>query len=193
MYTNMHQKTAKKTKEIIQYDIELPQGIEVIQEGNKLTVLGKKGTIIKPLAHPLIKVKKEDNKIILTSQNTTRKNKRMINTLHAHILNLFHGAKEGFVYTLKICSGHFPISVKQEGIVLVISNFLGEKIPRRAKILPGVKVIVNKDDITVEGTDIESTGQTAANIEIATTIKNRDRRVFQDGIYITKKPAQVQA
>ena len=53
MYTNMHQKQ-RKTKEIIQYDIELPQGIEVIQEGNKLTV-SQKGTIIKPLAHPLIK------------------------------------------------------------------------------------------------------------------------------------------
>jgi large subunit ribosomal protein L6 len=189
----MDQKTAKQTKEIIKYDIELPQGLEVLQEGNKLTVRGQKGTVIKLLAHPMIKVKKEANKISLASQSTTRKNKRMINTLHAHILNLFRGAKEGFVYTLKICSGHFPISVKQEGTVLVISNFLGEKIPRKAKILPGVKVVVNKDKITVEGTDIELTGQTAANIEIATTIKNRDRRVFQDGIYITEKPARVQA
>ena len=35
----------------------------------------------------------------------------------------------------------------------------------------------------VRGIDKEKVGQTVANIERATKVKNRDIRVFQDGIY----------
>ena len=54
---------------------------------------------------------------------------------------------------------------------------------------PGeVKVEVqNKVDVIVSGADIEKVGQTAANIERSCKIRKRDRRVFQDGIYITSK------
>ncbi|MEB3846499.1 MAG: 50S ribosomal protein L6, partial [Desulfurococcales archaeon] len=70
---------------------------------------------------------------------------------------------------------------------LIISNFLGEKAPRIAKILPGAKVTVKGSDVIVEGIDIEVVGQTAANIEMATKITDRDRRKFMDGIYIYEK------
>ena len=51
-----------------------------------------------------------------------------------------------------------------------------------------VKVEVkNKVDVIVTGADIEKVGQTAANIERACRIRKRDRRVFQDGIYIVAK------
>ena len=43
--------------------------------------------------------------------------------------------------------------------------------------------VENKTDVIVSGIDKEAVGQTAANIERCTTVKNRDRRVFQDGIY----------
>jgi large subunit ribosomal protein L6 len=65
-----------------------------------------------------------------------------------------------------------------------VTNYFGERVPRRAQILDGVQVkIENKTDIIVSGSDKELVGQTAANIERCTTVKNRDRRVFQDGIY----------
>jgi len=71
--------------------------------------------------------------------------------------------------------------------LVVISNFLGEKIPRKANILKDVKVQLDNDILIVEGLDKEKTAQTAANIERATRITNRDRRVFQDGCYIISK------
>ena len=43
------------------------------------------------------------------------------------------------------------------------------------------------DQIIVEGVNLDDVSQTAANIEIATRILYRDRRRFQDGIFITSK------
>ena len=52
----------------------------------------------------------------------------------------------------------------------------------------GVEVkIQNKTEVIVSGIDKEAVGQTAANIERSTTVKKRDRRVFQDGIYLIEK------
>ena len=88
---------------------------------------------------------------------------------------------------MKIIFSHFPINVKVVGDRVEIHNFIGEKAPRIAKILPGVTVKVQGRDLIVEGIDIEKVAQTAANIEQATKIKDFDRRVFMDGIYIYQK------
>ena len=72
--------------------------------------------------------------------------------------------------------------------IVEIRNFLGEKGARKAKIVGSAEVRVEKDMLILTGTDKESVGQTAANIEAACRISKRDRRVFQDGIYIVEKP-----
>ncbi|HOV66806.1 MAG TPA: 50S ribosomal protein L6, partial [Methanoregulaceae archaeon] len=43
------------------------------------------------------------------------------------------------------------------------------------------------DAVTLSGIDKEKVGNSAANIEHATRIRNRDPRVFQDGIYIVER------
>ena len=42
-------------------------------------------------------------------------------------------------------------------------------------------------DITIESPDKELAGNTASQLELLTAVKNRDLRVFQDGIYIVNK------
>jgi large subunit ribosomal protein L6 len=75
-----------------------------------------------------------------------------------------------------------------KGNTVVVNNYFGERVPRTSDILSGVDVKVsNKVEVTVSGIDKELVGQTAANIERSTTVKNRDRRVFQDGIYLIHK------
>ncbi len=176
----------------IMYKMNIPEGLSLeMNETGVIKVKGAKGEATRQLMHPLVSIKKEGNGLTLISKSSKKKSKRMVNSYHAHIMNLFRGVKEGFTYKLKICSGHFPMTVKQEGEKIVVSNFLGEKIPRTAQIMPGAKVKIDKDTIIVDAPNVEVAGQTAANIEIATRIRGRDRRTFQDGIYIIEKPVKV--
>ena len=168
--------------------VEIPEGVDVTIEGNKVTVTGPKGTLTREM--PRIKgvfMRKEDSKVIVEAYFADSKKRAMVGTIAAHIRNMITGVTKGYRYKLKVIYSHFPINLKVEGDKLVISNFLGEKAPRIAKILPGAKVTVKGSDVIVEGIDIEVVGQTAANIEMATKITDRDRRKFMDGIYIYEK------
>ncbi len=108
-------------------------------------------------------------------------------TFASHIGNMIRGVTEGFSYTMKIVYAHFPVKVSVRGNKVVIENFLGERYPRTAQIRGQSKVEVKGDTLHITGANLEDVSQTAANIEQATRIKNKDPRVFQDGIYIVDK------
>jgi len=173
-------------KEITQ-EIEIPEGVEANIEGNKLTIKGEKGENQREFKIGKLIFEKKENKIIISDKKATKKEKRIINTVVAHIKNMIKGVQENFEYKLKICSSHFPITVDIQGDEATIKNFLGEKIPRKVKIPKDVEVNVDRDIITITSKNKETAGQAAANFEGATRIKNKDRRVFQDGIFITNK------
>jgi len=167
--------------------VEIPEEVEVEVEGRKVTVKGPLGTLTKDFSHAPISIKTEDRKVVVETLWPKKKERALVGTIAAHIKNMIIGVTKGFTYKLKIVFSHFPISVKVEGDKVVIENFLGERGKRIAKIIGNAKVRVEKDDVIVQGIDIESVGQTAANIEKATRIKDKDPRVFLDGIYIYEK------
>jgi len=173
-------------KEIFQ-EIEIPEGLEINIEGNELTVKGNEGEQKKKFNIAKIVFEKKDNKIIVGSKKARKTEKKMINTITAHIKNMIKGVQEKFEYNLKVVFNHFPITVELKENEATVKNFLGEKIPRKVKILEGAEVKIEKDLITINSTDKEIAGQTAANFEKATRITGRDRRVFQDGIFIINK------
>jgi len=174
-------------KQEIFREIEIPEGVEVEIDGGNLTVKHsgkenkrafKKGKLI---------LEKKDRKIIIGNKNSTKREKRNMNTIFAHINNMLKGVQEEFEYELKIAFSHFPMTVEVKGNEAKIKNFLGEKVPRKVSIPHGAKVEVKGDKIIITASDKEIAGQAAANFENATRIRKRDRRVFQDGIYIIKK------
>jgi len=167
--------------------IEIPDGIEVNLEGDTLVVKGPEGENKRMFNFLSLNFKKEGNKIIIGNDKATKREKKEMNTLAAHIQNMIRGVQKKFEYKLKVCSSHFPISVDLKGKEAIVKNFLGEKNPRKVKILENSDVKLDRDIITITSTDKESAGQTAANFEKATRIRMRDRRIFQDGIFITNK------
>jgi large subunit ribosomal protein L6 len=170
--------------------IEIPEGIEAEIEGTKLTVKGAKGTNEREFNLANLAFEKKGNEIIIGNKKSSKKEKRRMNTIAAHIRNMIKGTQEEFEYKLKVCFSHFPITVEVKGNEALIKNFLGERVPRKVKIPAGAKVVVEKDVLTVTSSDIETAGQAAANFENVTRIPNRDRRVFQDGIFITSKAGE---
>ncbi|MEM0021686.1 MAG: 50S ribosomal protein L6 [Fervidicoccaceae archaeon] len=168
--------------------VDIPEDVSVSIEGKKVIVSGPKGKIERDFSHALgISIYQQDRKVIVEANFANRKKKALVGTVSSHIKNMIEGVRKGYVYKLKIVFSHFPISVEVKGNKVLIKNFLGEKSPRIAEILPGVTVKATKEDVIVEGIDIEAVGQTAANIERATKISEFDRRVFMDGIYIYEK------
>ena len=168
-------------------EIEFDKDLSVSYNDRILVVKGKKGQAEKLLNNKLINIKVESNKIIIESKRFGKKSKKVMATFEAHIKNLLEGAKNGFRYTLKICSGHFPMSVSVNNNEFAVKNFLGEKIPRKLKIKEGANVKVEGDKILVESNNKEIVGQVSADIENLTKRPGYDGRIFQDGCYITSK------
>jgi large subunit ribosomal protein L6 len=166
--------------------IEIPENVEVSID-NGISIKGPKGELKREFP---VDIRKEGNNIIIEAKNATKNKKKIIKTARAHIKNMIKGVMEGYEYLLQICSVHFPITVTADKEKVNIKNFLGETTPRKAKIVSGVQVKIEGDIIKISSPNIESAGQTAANIETATKIKNRDRTRFQDGIWIINKAGE---
>ncbi len=79
------------------------------------------------------------------------------------------------------------MKVNEKEKKLTIDNFTGEKTPRSAKIVGSAKVKIAGDEIHVQGNNLSEVSQTAANIQASTRIRDKDQRVFLDGIYIFEK------
>lgn len=169
--------------------IPAPSGVTVSTGGkNSLTVKGPKGELNRLFFDPKINITASANTITIQARNGSRREKKRAHTYSAHIKNMIVGVQEPHEYLLKICSGHFPMNVQATPTQFSIKNFLGEKIPRTVTIPKGVTVKVDADKITIQSPDLELAGQMAGRLEQLTRITNKDPRVFQDGVYITRKP-----
>jgi len=173
-------------KEIYQ-KIEIPEGVKAEIDGNMLKVEGAEGKVERKFNTLKLDFKKENNQIIIGHKKATKKEKKLINTLSAHIRNIIKGVQKKFEYQIKICYSHFPITVELKDKEILIKNFLGEKEPRKMEVPEGADVEISKEIIKVSSSDKELAGQVAANFEKLTRIKKKDIRVFQDGLYIINK------
>lgn len=167
--------------------IELPDGAIADVKGRMVTLKGPLGEIKKDFSHARVDIQHLDKQIIVRSLWARKADVALVGTVATHVKNLVRGVTKGYTYKLKIAFSHFPVNIKIQPGKVLIENFIGERSPRKAKIVGNVKVTAKGDDIIVQGIDLENVSQTAANIEQITKIKNKDPRVFLDGIYVYEK------
>ncbi len=173
-------------RKIVQ-SIRVEEGVQCSFENKVLTC--KKGDleISREISIPGTNIETSEGEIRIICEKANKKSWAAIKAYVKHVGNMLKGLEEKFNYELEVCHVHFPMTVKVEGNELIIDNFLGEKFKRKAQILDGVEVKIEGNKISVSGHDLEKTGQTAANIESSARVPKKDRRVFQDGIFITVK------
>jgi len=167
--------------------VKIPDGVKAGIEGQILRITGPKGQLTRNVRFPQVTVACDGKEVTIATESKRKEITAMVGTLEAHTKNMCRGVSNGYEYRMKVVYSHFPIQLKLQGNRLEIANFLGEKKSRHARIEPGVTAKVGNDEVILTGIDRELVGTTAANIEHATRIRNRDPRVFQDGIYMVQR------
>jgi len=167
--------------------IEIPSECQVSLEGRTVTVSGPKGTLTRTFPNPQSDIKIEGNEVVAFTAISRKRTKALVGTTIAHFRNMLIGVKHGYEYEMKIVYSHFPMSVEVQEEQVLIKNFIGERGIRRARLIGDVQVKTTEDEVIITGIDIEAVSQSAANIQLATRIRNKDRRVFLDGIYVIRK------
>ncbi|KNC79250.1 60S ribosomal protein L9 [Sphaeroforma arctica JP610] len=170
--------------------ITIPEGVTCNVKSRVATVNGPRGKLVKNFNHLNLDIRKiASDQIRVDVWFAGRKDLACVRTVCSHIENMITGVTKGFKYHMRYVYAHFPINVNIENSRDVeIRNFLGEKVVR--KITCGEGVTANfegKDEISVQGNDIEMVSQAAAQIQQSTTVKRKDIRKFLDGIYVSKK------
>ena len=173
-------------------EIEIPEGVSAEIVDDVLTVK-KDDKEIKRKLVSLLDIEVKGNKVVISAERNRKLERKLFGTFKAHINNMIKGLTEGFEYKLRVSNVHFPMNVSYDAgkNLFTIKNFLGEKKDRIINGIEGVDVKIDGEDVIVSGYDIEKTGQVATNIEKGAKVRNKDRRVYQDGIFIIQKPGRV--
>jgi large subunit ribosomal protein L6 len=172
---------------IMNEEIRISPAVSIQLDGNRISVKGPKGEIQQDFSHTTsIEISKSNDTLIIKPLVGRKRDKALAKTLKTLISNMMMGVTKGYEYKLKVAHSHFPITIKvdKDKRLVQIENFLGERTPRIAKIEGNAQVTTKGDDVIVSGADRQAIGQTAANIERVCRIKDKDPRVFQDGIYL---------
>ncbi|KAI0322486.1 ribosomal protein L6 [Amylostereum chailletii] len=176
-------------------ELEIPEGVEVSVKSRIITVKGPRATLTKNVRHVNMDIrllKGKANKVTLAVWQGGRKHVACLRTIRSLIENMITGVTKGFLYKMRAVYAHFPINciIQDSGRAVEIRNFLGEKTVRHVDMLDGVTISeskTQKDELILEGSDIQMVSQSAASIQGICRVRNKDIRKFLDGIYVSDK------
>ena len=164
-------------------EVDIPQNVNVTLKNFMMMVEGPLGKTHKSFKKIPVNININNNKVILKASGTRKKHYAILNTAKSIIQTLCDGVIDGYTVKMKIISSHFPITVKTDGKKVLIENFQGEKAPRVTRIWGESKVMPKGEDLIITGHVLTDVTQTAAEIQNGTKVKNKDHRVFLDGVY----------
>ena len=140
--------------------VVIPAGVTVdIAEGNKVTVKGAKGTLVRELPVEM-EIKIEDGHVVVTRPNDLKKMKSLHGLTRTLIHNMVVGVTDGYTKTLEVNGVGYRAQKSGKKLTL----HLGYSHPVEMEDPEGLEAVVEDNKIIVKGIDKEKVGQYAAEI-----------------------------
>ncbi|AES72668.1 60S ribosomal protein L9 [Medicago truncatula] len=181
--------------------MNIPDGVSIKVNAKVIEVEGPRGKLVRDFKHlnldfDLITDEEGKKKLKIDAWFGSRKTSAAIRTALSHVENLITGVTKGFRYKMRFVYAHFPInaSITNDSKSIEIRNFLGEKKVRKVDLLDGVSIVRSekvKDEVVLDGNDIELVSRSCALINQKCHVKKKDIRKFLDGIYVSEKGSVV--
>lgn len=180
------------TKLLVERKVEIPENCEVVLKDKIFTLTGPRGTSVHDCSKYTMSFSIEDNHIVTRLWHGKRKHAALVNTITSLLRNGMTAVTKGFVYVMKAVHKHFSINfeVKEDGKLLLVKNFMGEKNVRKYRMRGTATVRILQDRkscIAIEGSSLPDVSQTAGDISNLCRPKKLDPRVFLDGIFVIEK------
>jgi len=179
--------------------IVIPDNVTVRIKSRIVTVKGPRGEIIKDISHMPLDISIVDSdksagkkEVSITRWFVNYKGRALVKTAGGIFKNLFNGVTRGFRYKMRCVNAHFPIKIfiSKDKKSVEFKNFLGGAQIKTVILKPGVTISLGtklKDEIILEGVDVDYVSQSAALINQCVNVGDKDVRKFLDGIYVSEK------
>ncbi len=139
--------------------IEIPKGIEIKIEGQKVTVNGPKGELAREVSGAFV-LELKDMVLKIIPKRNDRKIKALWGLERSLIFNMIRGVFQGFEKKLEIEGIGYRVSLDGRDLLFNI----GSSHPVRFTLPEEIKISVDKNVISVFGADKALVGQVATSI-----------------------------
>lgn len=139
--------------------IIIPDQVEVTIDKDRIKVKGPKGELTEKI-HPFVKIDLQDKQMSVLPDKKTKSTSALWGLFRALIANMVLGVTEGFEKKLEIQGVGFRAQVQGKDLIL----HLGLSHPVEVAAPEGIEIKVEKNIITISGTDKQLVGQIAAKI-----------------------------
>ncbi|MBQ1612867.1 MAG: 50S ribosomal protein L6 [Alphaproteobacteria bacterium] len=164
--------------------IDIPQGVEVKIDGQKVTAKGPLGEESVNVRSE-IKVEIKDNQVVLTKVVDSREADALYGLSRTLVANAVHGVKDGFVKNLEIQGVGYRANMEGKNLNLA----LGYSHPVIVEPPAGITITVEANTkITVKGSNKQTVGDVAAFIRAKRPPEvYKGKGIRYEGEYVRRK------
>ena len=182
------------TKQVENHEVTIPvpDVVKVSISHKILHVQGPLGKTRKNFKKIPVDLQVGGKNIVIKSLGLRKRDYAIFKTAESLVNTLIKGIQTGYTFKMKIVYAHFPITVKVKDGCIHVDNFQGERAARVSKIFGDTKVIPKGDDVLITGSVLTDVSQTAGALQQNTKVKNKDHRVFLDGLYLFEKVYKIE-
>lgn len=141
-------------------EIDLPEGVEISQDGNVVTVKGPKGNLTREIS-PLITMKIDGNVVTFTRDSDVNTVRALHGATRANVANMVEGVTKGFKKTMKLVGVGYRAQFKGTTLTLTVgySNPVEMEKPEDLEV-----AVPDNTTIEISGINKEHVGDFAAEV-----------------------------